>query len=465
VRVTCQLIRVADDTHVWAERYDRVLEDIFAVQSEIAENVTRQLDVTLLDKERSALQVKSTENLAAYEAFLRGFAYLEGTDRLSKMGGQSAVAMFERAVELDPEFALAHARLSMAHSSYYFQGYDHTQERLTMAKEAIDRALELQPDLPMAHLAMGYYYYWGHRDYDQALEWFSKARKGLPNRIEVFEAIAYIQRRQGRFEESIENLNKAIERNPRNRLLLLNQGFSHTFVREYQEAERYFDRGIALAPDDPFGYQMKAWNLWIWKGDAEAARVVLEAAPANPDPMAPVIDKSLHWLYERKYRKALDRLSSLPDRAIQSSMMLLSRDNLSAQAHSLLGESEKARAAYQEARAFLESELRKNPEDARLHSALGVAYAGLGRKEEAIREGERALELLPVSRDATTGPFRIEKLALIYTMVGEYDAALDQIEYLLSIPSFFSVQILQVDPRLDPLREHPRYREIIEKYQ
>jgi tetratricopeptide (TPR) repeat protein len=334
-----------------------------------------------------------------------------------------------------------------------------------LAKESIDRALELKPDLPMAHLALGYYHYWGHSDYDQALEWFTTALKSLPNQSEVLAAIAYIERRQGRFEESIETLSKAIELNPQNVILSGNQCFTHIFVREYREAERIINRAISIAPDEAYGYQMKAWNQWIWKGDAETARAALDAAPVTPDPTAPFIEVSLHWMYEREYRKALDRLSSLPDRVIQSSLMFYSRDNLSAQAHSLLGESDKARAAYQEARTFLESELQKNPEDARLHSALGIAYAGLGKKEEAIREGERALELLPVSRDAATGPFRIEKLALIYTMVGELDAALDQIEYLLSIPSFISVHTLQVDPRLDPLREHPRYREIIEKYQ
>ena len=458
VRVTPQLIRVSDDTHVWAERYDQVVEDFFQVQSDIAESVIEELDVALLGRESEAIQAHPTDNPEAHQAYLRGGEHVEAPDSWLEPRGRLAIEMFERAVELDPGFALAYSRLSMAHSSFFFLWHDYTEERLAKALEAVNQALSLQPDLPAAHLALGYYFYHGKREYDRALAELAIAEKGLPNSSLVFEARGYIRRRQGHFEESLEHLEKAIELNPLAVNLLEEQAGTYTALRRYEEAERYYDLAISAAPDAIGPYLRKALMEWLWNGRVREARAALETMPSTDDPLA-----AQYWfrqeVMERNYEQALERLSSL---TLES---FLDRRSLwKAQVYQMWDKPELARAGFEEGRILLERELERQPEDPFLHTALGVAYAGLGRKEEAIREGKRAVELYPISADAFDGPALIENLALIYTIVGEHDAALEQIDHLLSIPSGLSVGLLELDPSWDPLRKHPRYQEIVEKY-
>jgi serine/threonine protein kinase/tetratricopeptide (TPR) repeat protein len=455
VRVTPQLIRVSDDTHVWAERYDQVVEDIFQVQSDIAESVIQELDIALLGRESEAIQAPPTDNLEAYQAYLRGVEHVDVADATLESKGRLAIEMFERAVELDPRFALAYSRLSMAHSMFFHLEHDRTEERLAKAMEAVNQALSLQPDLPAAHLALGYYFYFGKREYDRALRELAIAEKGLPNNSLIFEAIGYIRRRQGRFEESLEHLEKAIRLSPLNINLLVEQAGTYEWLRRYEEAERYYDLAITAAPDTIEPYRFKARLQWF-RGSAQRARATLEAMPSTDDPKA-----ANRWFWqefvERNYQQALERLPSLSLAAYERSLW-------EAHVYRMLDKPELARVGFEGARIILEQESEKQPEDYRLHRHLGVAYAGLGRKDEAIREGKRAVELYPISLDALDGPYLIENLASIYMMVGEHDAALDQIEQLLSIPSAFSVGFLQLDPFWDPLRKHPRYQEILEKY-
>ncbi len=276
VRVTPQLIRVADDTHVWSERYDRVLDDIFQVQSEIAEQVIDQLDVTLLEPEREALEARPTENLEAYQAYLRGVAYIFGPDWSTQENASLGIEMFERALELDPEFALAFANLSMAHTLFYLEAHDRTDQRLAKAKEAVDRALELQPDLPQAHLAMGYYYYHGYLDYERALEELAIASAALPLNSDIAAAIGYIRRRQGRFDEAIEYQKKALKQSPREADLWMALAETYAMVDKHEDSQIALDRSISLAPDQIGAYLDKAWGLLIWKGKAG-----IENAPSH----------------------------------------------------------------------------------------------------------------------------------------------------------------------------------------
>ncbi len=332
-----------------------------------------------------------------------------------------------------------------------------------MAKGAVDRALELAPEAAEAHLALGYYHYWCHREYERALEAFAIAEKGLPNDAELLEAIAYVRRRQGRWGAAVDNLKKAIELNPMDAGLALELGITYQFLRKYPDAVRYYEQSIGLAPDQIFTYLVKALTYRAWKGTTEDARAALEAMPKTDDPGA-----LLAWfwqeIYEGKYREALQRLSSLSVDLFQTPDGFESKALLSAQAYELLNEPQLARSAYESARVVLEKEALARPDDYRLHSSLGVALAGLGRKDEAIQEGKLATELYPVSKDAVDGTIVILDLALVYTMVGEHDAALDQIEYLLSIPSWISVRRLQLDPRFQPLREHPRFQKLVDRY-
>jgi len=462
-RVIPELIRVADDTQIWASRYDRLVDQIFDVQAEIAERVVEQLDINLLAPERQAIASRPTGNLEAYQAYLRGIHYSEAPDNMLEESGRLAVQMFERAVELDPEFSLAYAKLGFAHLLFYWHGHDRTPERLAKAKQAVDRALELQPGSPQARLALGYYHYYGYLDYDRALAEFEIARRALPNRADIFAATGYIRRRQGKLEEALASLGKALELSPRDADLLFTSAVTHTLLHKYEEASRLYDLSIAASPDQVVGYYHKTWNVWLWKGDVAQARAVLERAPRTESP-----ESLRYWflqdLFERRYDQALKRLASTSVESHAIQLWFEPTSLWAAQVHRLRGEPELARAAFAKARVILRKELSDKPQDHRLHSALGIACAGLGLRAEAMSEGKKAVALRPVSQDALVGPVRVQDLALIYTMVGELDAALEQIGHLLSIPSFLSVQMLELDPRWDSLRSHPGYGELLKKY-
>ncbi len=331
-----------------------------------------------------------------------------------------------------------------------------------MAKAAVDMALNLQPDLPEAHLALGYYYYWIQRSYDRALEEFTVAEKSLPNDPRILEAIAFILRRQGNFEEGLRNLKRASEISPRDASKAFEVAVTYMALRKYPEAERYYDRSIFLEPDMIYGYVWKAWNYWLWDGSIEKARAALEEMPKKMDSTS-VYYWFLQELYEKNYKSALERLSSATIESIEIQEVYIPRAQLVGLIYQLMNEPERARAFFNSARAILEREVKERPDDARVHSSLGIVYAGLGRKEEAIQEGEIAVELFPVSQDAFFGAERVEDLACIFTMVGDYEAALDKIEYLISIPSYFSVSLLQLDPIWDPLRNHPRFQRLLEE--
>jgi len=461
VRVTPQLIRVSDDTHLWSDRYDREIEDIFAVQSDIAEKVIRQLGITLFEPEQRALKARPTDNLEAYQAYLRGIDYLW---KPGETGAQfrMAIQMFERAIELDPNFALAFVGLSGALSYSSFLGYDLIEENISKAKAAADRSLELQPEFPLGHFALGMYYYYCHRDYDRALEELAIAEEDLPNDSRIQSYIGFIKRRQGNLEEAISYLKKAFELDPQAANLPWELGLTYRMLRRYQEAERYFDRSISLSPDQMVAYLDKAINYQL-QGSLEEARTTLEEMPKKTDP-----DSLRYWhidwagqeIYERNYKAALELLSSDFVESYEGQ-----KAYYAGLVYYLMNKPELARDSSDSASVLLENQVKEQPDNPRTHRSLGIAYACLGRKEEAIREGKLAVELLPVSKDAYWGPSHVYWLAQIYVMVGEYEEALDQIEYLLSIPfDNLSVPLLRLDPRWDPLREHPRFKQLLERY-
>ncbi|MCP4661470.1 MAG: protein kinase [bacterium] len=462
VRVTTQLIRVSDDTHVWAEQYDRVIDDIFAVQSTIAEEVIRQLDIALLEPERRVLTAARTQNLDAYEAYLRGMDYASRYDPTQE-NWQLAVRMFERAVELDPEFALAYAELSEVHSFFYHHSHDRSDEHLAKARNAVNRALKLDPHLPAGHRALGYYHYWGHHEYDLALQEFAVARKSLPNDSQLLGGIAFIRRRQGRLEEAVTQLEKAIEIDPRSAWMVAELARTYTFLRRYELADHYYDRSISLAPDQPNAYHHKAVNHQLWKGTTAEARATLERMPRQ-DETSSVYAWFRIEVLEGNYQAALARLRATP--ATLTGMGLdfavFRKDFLQGHAFYLMGESSQAALYFEAAHRQLAVRMREPCEDPRLHSALGLVLAGLGHREEAVREGRLAVEQYAERNDAFILPAFVENLAVIYAMVGEHEAAIDQIEQVLAIPSELSVPMLRLDPRWDPLREHPRFRKLVD---
>jgi len=464
IRVTARLIRASEDRLVLQPIYPIYNEDmneLFQMQSDLAQRIVQALDITLLEPQRLALQSRPTENIEAHKYYLQGNkyynrSYLESDSRI-------AIRMYETAVELDPTFALAYARLSRIHSRMYMFPYDRSEERLALAKQAVDEAFQLDPGLPEAHLALGFYHYWGHLDYDDALKQFAIARKSQPNNSSLLSGIGWVQRRQGKFEQALANLKRAYELDPLSALLMEQIGETFLLLRKYPEAERYFNMAIWQDPNVPTPYGWKVRLYLLWEGSIERAREVLAEALENIELAEdPFIAKLLVMLdvYGRNYQEALNRLS-LKSEDIDSVFSFIPNALRCAQIYRYMGNNQKAKEYYEQAIDILKSKIAEDPNDARFHSSLGIAYAGLGRTEDAIKEGKLGVKLLPVSNDAWGGLYRVRALAEIYVMVDEYDKAFEQLEFLLSIPSEMSIHLFRLDPAWDPLRDHSRFKKLI----
>ena len=462
VRVTPQLIRVADDTQVWSNIYDHVIDDVFQVQSEVAQGVISQLGITLGEAKQKTLSETPTENLEAYQFYLRGNeAFYAPSYDQEKL--QDAIRNYQKAVDLDPTFALAFARLCRSHLFLFHEGYDPTPERLVLAKTAVDKALQLKPDHAQVYVALGFYHYHGFRDYEKALEAFSTAAQAAPNDTDTLSAIAYVERRQGKFEESIQHLKSVLKLDPRIADLPNELGAVLTRLRKYSEAEAYYDRSLQLTPDQVYAYGLKHLNSIFWKGDLKIGRKILEQMPER-EPTFFHGSWIRQEILERDYQKALDRLERIPVDLFQEESLYTPKTLTMARIFDYSNQKEKAREHYEISRQFLETKIQEGVNHSAIHGSLGIAYAGLGRKADAIREGKLGVEMVPISKDAFQGPGFLITLAEIYTKTGEFDQALDQLDYVLSIPSWFSVRALQLEPMWDPLRSHPRYQQLIKKY-
>jgi TolB-like protein/Flp pilus assembly protein TadD len=461
VRITPQLIKVADDSHLWSDRYDRAIESVFEVQSDIAKQVVDQLHVSLLKPEGDVLNDRPTDSLEAYEAFLRGRHHDSANDfdqiKLSVM-------MYERAVELDPGFAVAWASLSVQHSWLYFTGYDMTPERRAAARKAAERSIEVDPALPYGHWALGYYYFYCDRDYERALVEFARVLAIRPNSMGALKARAFVIRRQGRWEESTSLLERALEASPRSSNIAWNLIGSFQYLRDFRRAEEYADLTISLEPDSEDGYIGKV-NLLFVQGRLRDARAVLEELPVSSPTM------KIRWIdletAERRFEAALARVHETPEAVYEQAWGAgaagrRARDECAC--YFFLRDQRGVQEACGRALVILEEKTLQYPDNPRFHESLGLAYAYLGRKADAIREGKRTLALVPVSRDALVGPRFLQNLTAVYSLVGEPEAAIDQIEYLLSIPSELTVGWLGVHPYWDPLRDHPRFQALLEEY-
>ncbi len=463
VRVTPQLIRVSHDTQLWSERYDRILEDIFSVQADIAEQVAKQLDLAILAPARAALDVEPTDNLEAYQYYLKGKEHeYMGWLGSSAAEFEQAIEMYDRATSLDPEFALAYTEKSLIHSRLHFFGEDNTKDRLEKAKEALDRALELEPELQEAQLALAFFYYWGLLDYDRALEVFESVQKSHPN--VSAELKGFVQRRQGKWEESLETLESAYKLNPRYSQLAYEIGLSYLAMRQYERADIWFDRVLSINPDR-LSPQLGKIAIYVCEnGDIQAASALLESLPDHQ------LSDIMHFtlgMFQRKYNQVFAALEALTYDSYRAQHFLFHKNLAIAQLYQAKGDRTRVKSYADAARTYLESALQDQPGDPRFHAALGLAYAYLGRRQDALREGSRAVTLYPVSKDATMGPLYILNLARIHTIIGDYEKAIDHLEYLLSIPSFeflwqiVSVRCLELDPMWDPLRGHPEFQKLL----
>lgn len=460
VRITPQLIRVADDRHIWAENYERELTQVFAVQSDIATHIAEALNVALGDPERQRLAAQPTDNLEAYDFYLRGKEYYERGGKRDRE--VLAVRMWEQAIELDSTFALAYAWLARAHAFAYFAYPEEGTENLQQANKAAEAALRLSDQGAEGHMAKGYYYYYGSRDYDRALEHLSLALEDQPNNCDLLEATAYIQRRQGKWEEALANLQRSSELDPRSINKIIELAVTSIWMRRYDDAESYYHRGYTISPDAKGLYEYESYRRIMADGDIQGAREILEEGVKNVGPRYFAGNFELIDIWARDFQSALRRRPSLEeansddpgDYYVTKGMIFWLMND---QANSL--------SYLDSARVRFEERIRQAPGYAYNHSNLALAYAGLGRKEDAIREGEAAIRMLPVSKDALVGPHLIWYLIQTYTMVGEYDRAIDQIDYLLSIPCQFSLIFVELEPVLDSLRSHPRYQALLKKYE
>jgi len=460
VRVTPRLVRVAADKQMWSESYDKQLDEIFAVQTDIAERVVNALDLTLGAGERAALQTRPTENLEAYQAYLRGREN-SARDYYSRENRLRTVSILEEAVALDPDFALAWAALSEEHSYIYHLGYDATQARRDEARRTVDRALQIHPNLPEAHLARGLYFYRCYREYEQAIAELEIAARGLPNDSRIFEAIGAIRRRQGRWDEAISNSSEAGRLNPRDATTFWDLGVTYLCVGRYEEAIASCDRSIAIDPGQSVAFAIKAVAYWQTQ-DLESSRRTLEAIPTAGNPFA-------EWFYvlqetlERDYQAALRRARAFPVEMFQSPTSVLPKPGIEAWVLELSNRKDEARPLFERSLSILELEMARTPDDARIHSTMGVTLAYLGRGKEAIEFGKRAVDLYPSSLDAFHGPSHELDLARIYTIVGEDDLAIDLLEKLVSRPSGARFGFLPSAPLWDRLRDNPRFEAVVKR--
>jgi non-specific serine/threonine protein kinase len=459
VRITPQLIKVADDTHLWSDRYDHVIEDIFEVQSEIAEQVIDQLNVALLTPERAAINVHPTESLDAYNVYLRGREYMNRPS-YTQRDFNLAVEMFERAVKLDPKFVLAWAGLAKAHSSLYHHGHDKSDSRRNQSKQAIERAISLQPDSPEAQLAYGLYLYRCTKDYDTARENFEQALASAPNSSEVWQVLGAIRRRRGDCIGGLECSKQAFELDPRNTLLPSEIGITLTFMRRYDQADQYIKRAIDMAPDQLIAYWARADNHIAWKGDLAAARDAIEniSQEARRSCVSLFVRQ---FMFERKFSACLEYLESMKFDLLKSQGGTTTGSLLMAQLFSMLGESDKARGAFRIALDQITKALDGTPDDHRLHLALSQICAGLNEKEGAITSGLKAVALCPIDRDAILGAITLYDMAVVYATIGEPERACDELEQVLHRTSVFSRHNVRLDPAFDPLRDHPRYKSLM----
>jgi len=469
VRINVQLIDSHADEHVFAETYYRELsvDNLLAVQREVALLIADALRTTLTVQELEQIERVPTDNLEAYDYYLRGLEFFGRSSE--ERDYRIAVEMFENATQLDSHFALAYARLSRTHSYIYWRFFDHSPERLQQAKDAVDRSLEIEPDLPEAHEALGFYYYMGHLDYERALQEFEIALGQQPGNVEVISGMGYVERRRGNFEVALTHLENAARLDPRDGSLQSQVGMTYALLRNYAEADAHYGRALALVPDDAEAYVARARNYVDWEGDVfKAAAVLREAADRGLDTVDHPLLGYAWVLLEMtlgENEAALARLSSGSSAAFSTQYYYVPKAMMAAEIYGQMNEPELARQHLDSAVALLEAAIQETPDDARLHSRLGIAYAMQGRVEDAIGAGERAVELLPVSTEAWRGLNPIEDLARILTMTGRHDEAIDRLEYLLSAPGFTSVAVLRSDPYWAPLRDHPRFQALLEEYE
>jgi TolB-like protein/Tfp pilus assembly protein PilF len=466
VRLNVQLINAVNDEHIWSEVYDRDLTDVFAIQTDLAQKIAKELQAKLSPTEKAQMTRKPTENGEAYLAFVQAHNLHLERENLPKL--KQAQQVYERALALDPNFALAAARFSQL-QSWIYHTFEPTAERREKARALAERAVQLQPDLPEAHLALGFMVYYLERNYERASTEFALAQKGLPNDAEVYLAIGAIQRRQGKWEESNANLEKAANLSPNETWPLQNLVLNYQMERKFDLANSTIERGLKLAPESVGLRSIKAQLEISEKGTFEFIErgiKMIDAKTMNDQERAYFTVGCMEIrLLQRNYAEVLQRAATLNDEVLATDLeKLIAKYGMMGVAKKMTHDENGAREALLKAKEFTEKYLSDAPEDSKRHSRMAQVLAWLGEKEAAIAEAKRATELLPESIDAFDGPVATQALAETYVVVGEYDKALALVDGLLSRPSQVTVAQLKINPICDPVRQDPRFIALIKKH-
>jgi TolB-like protein/Tfp pilus assembly protein PilF len=466
VRVNVQLIDANTDEHVWANDYDGDVTDVFALQSDLAREIANALQAKLSPAEKSQMTLKPTENGEAYLAFVQAHDLSCAYEDLTKL--KQSAQLYQRAIDLDPKFALALARYSQL-ESWMLRTHEATPEHREKARSLAEQALQLQPDLPEAHLALGSSYYYGDNNYDAALKEFEIAQRGLPNESEVYLAIGAIQRRQGKWAESTANLEKSASLNPKDTWPLQNLVMNYQMLRNFNAANRTVDRALQINPQ-----AMGLWELKVKLGIAEkgdfgvyerAVEKVKSFPMSDEERLNTLGGEANLLLLQRKYQQLLQLGQRFTDdsfAAVPGSLAI--KYFAIGIAQKGLGDDAASRTALLKAKDILEEQVKQKPDDADLHVQLAKLLAWLGEKDVAIAQAQRAMDLRPESKDAFEGPQITEQVAQVYAILGDNARAIELLDGLLSRPSEVTLQTLKVNPAWDPLRNDPGFQALFAKY-
>lgn len=475
LRVNAQLINARTDAHIWADTFDREITDLFVLQSDLAAQIADALRANISPEEKASMQMHPTADLDAYDLYLRArdlFRWSGTGD--PKENGEKALRLLEEALARDPGFALAHALASRFHGELYWFGYDRTRDRLSKARTEAETALKLRPELSDARLALAFYYYYGGRHYDLALQELEIARQATPNDAEIWDALGAVERRRGRWDQAVAFFERARHLDPRNASVIWNLGETCASLRRYDEADRMFAEGLSANENAHLFPLAMAANELKRNGRVEALENALKNVPHDFNPGGAVTTVAVRVAMmqrdpERAARiLATSGLEELNDGGIGGMANAIDGytfpktwyDGWIARAR---GDQAAAASAFEQARLTVEEDGRVCASDEKSLCVLGLIDAALGRKKHALDEARRATQVLPISKDAFDGPILATNLAVVYAQTGDIEEAVKQLEKLIDLPNGPTPALLRVEPEWDPLRESSRFQALIAK--
>ncbi len=468
LKIWVQLIDTRADKHLWSNEYQRemTIEQIFFLQSEIAKAIASELKAVLKPDEIKKIEKRPTENLEAYNLYLQGNYYYWKS--YNSQDWAEAIKLYGKAVEIDPQFALAYAKLGTCYLQQYWFYHNRGEDMLQKSKLLIDKAFSIDPSLSEAYLALGTYYYYGYLKYPEAIEQLEKAINEQPGNSEALYYLGCVYRRAGNMEMSRKYLVKACELDPKSARIIFNTGQTFDLMRNFEEALHYYNLTLTLNPDWTYPYRDISQLYLKIDGNTNRSRELLNNKDRRNKALLKdslvVEELILVKIYDGYYEDALKELSQSGFNVFETQYYVRPKYLLYAEIYGLMNKHELEHAYYDSTRIVLEKRLIEFPQDQRLYSSLGVVYAGLGIEEKAIVTSEKAVRMLPVEKEAWKGVYLVENLAYTYVLLGKYSEALQQIDYLLSIPGPLSFKIIEMDPRWARLRNQPEFTKLLDKY-